>query len=67
MCLVLRCVSGKEQRRFFNQQAGIAALAIGMAAGLWGLQTFGVWGGVFCFGFGCYLGGVIVTKQRFFR
>jgi hypothetical protein len=38
-------VTGKEKRRFFNQQAGIAALAIGMAVGLWGLQTFGFWGG----------------------
>lgn len=60
-------VSSKEKRRFFNQQAGVAALAIGMAVGLWGLQTFGIWGGVLCFGAGCYLGGVIVTKQRFFR
>ena len=60
-------VGGKEKRRFFNQQAGIVALAIGIAAGMFGLQTFGFWGGIICFGAGCYLGGVFVTKQGFFR
>ena len=60
-------VRGKEKRRFFNQQAGIASFAVGIAVGLWGLQAFGFWGGVLCFGSGCYLGGVIVTQQRFFR
>ena len=58
---------GREKRGLLNQVSIIMMLCIGLGMGFFGFGLFGTFGAICGLLVGVYVGGLAMTKGRFFR